>query len=79
MAISDLNWIVPIAAVLGIVGQWGVGAFYAGRMDERVRGQGFEIRDLKDKQRETDSTLVEHEGRISHIEGQKGFPRGGSH
>ena len=77
MAVSDLNWIVPIAALVGILGQWGVGAFYAGRMDERVRGQGFEIRELKDSKREADAKLVNHEGRISHLEGERGIPHGG--
>jgi hypothetical protein len=72
----DLSPAVPVAAILGIVGQWGIGAFYAGRMDERLRGHGYEIRDLKDKTKDHDTQLGNHERRISHIEGRKGIPLG---
>ena len=77
MNISDLGWVVPVVAILGVLGQWMIGAFYAGRMDERVRGQGIEIRDLKKKTSKHDDTLVDHERRIAHWEGRKGISLGG--
>jgi hypothetical protein len=75
-ALQQLNWVVPIVAIVGVVGQWGIGAFYAGRMDERVHGQGREIRDLKIEHAKHDVKLDNHEGRIAHIEGRRGIPLG---
>ena len=68
------EWIVPIGvALVGIVGQWGIGAFYAGRMDERVHLRGDEIRDEKIAQGRAAERLDNHEGRISHLEGRTSF------
>lgn len=75
--VSELGWVVPIVALIGVIGQWGVGAFYAGRMDERVHGLGREIRDIKIDQRGFEEKLSNHEGRIAHIEGRKGVEYGG--
>jgi hypothetical protein len=73
---QQLDWVVPIVAIVGVVGQWGIGAFYAGRMDERVHSQGREIRDLKIEHAKHDVRLTNHEGRIAHIEGRRGIPLG---
>ena len=75
-AIQELGWMVPIVAIVGVIGQWGIGAFYAGRMDERVHSQGREIRDVKISLGRQSERLDNHEGRIAHIEGRKGIPLG---
>jgi hypothetical protein len=59
-----LQWILAAVAVIGVLGQWGVGAYWAGRMAQRTETNSEEIADLKLK-------VSDHETRISHLEGHQ--------
>ena len=53
-----------------------VAAFVYGQLTQRQKDQGRELREVKDEQLEHRSQLLDHEGRISHIEGRKGIAHG---
>lgn len=55
-----------------------VAAFVYGQLTQRQKDQGRELREVKDEQLEHRAQLLDHEGRISHIEGRKGMPHGGN-
>ena len=59
-----------------VLAQLAVALYVYGQLTERVRGHGFEIRDLKTDVRGVQVDVAGHERRISHIEGRKGISLG---
>ena len=70
-----MNFILQAAVT--ILAQLAVALFVYGQLTVRVRGQGYEIRDLKIDVKDVKGDVTGHERRISHIEGRKGIPLGG--
>lgn len=58
------------------IAQLAVAVYVYGKLTERVRGQGIEIRDMKTDVKDIQTDVSGHERRISHIEGRKGIPLG---
>lgn len=68
---NALLWIVPSIAVLGVIGQWGVGAFWVGRVVQRVDDHDRRFDETDVRLERADSKIDDHGRRIAWLEGRK--------
>ncbi len=68
-AVDAGAWLEAILISLGVIGQWGVGAYYAGKLTQRVTEHGHDLLGLHEDVRELRGRVDNHEGRMSAMEG----------
>lgn len=70
---ASLWWVLPAVALLGVVGQWGIGAYYAGRLTQKVDDQAGWLKRHDAELQNSAAQMLEHEGRIARVEGRLGI------
>ena len=65
-----------LQAALPVLAQLIVAAFVYGQLTQRQKDQGGWLKAHEEKLAKHDEMLFDHEGRLSHIEANKGLPRG---